>query len=193
MRYGLIRISRELPPGEVQRRMIEMTGCDVILEERSSTAAGRKILMQLLHGLKDGDEVVVHSLEAFEAGVGDLARLLRRFHESGVTLRLVGGVQVESLPPRGPLPKALALLADHAVRHRTPTPTQRRQRTSPAPLTPHQLRFARDMRRRGHSMREIGLVFQLSPDEVTTLIGRPGDTPDPADAEAGGTRDAARG
>lgn len=191
MRYGVIRISGDLPSGELQRRLIEMTGCDVILEERSSTAAGRKMLMQLLHGLKDGDEVVVHSPEAFDVGVGDLARLLRRFHESGVTLRLVGGVQVESLPPRGAIPKALALLADHAVRHRTPAPTQRRQRTSSAPLTPHQLRFARDMRRRGHSMREIGLVFQLSPDEITALIGRSGDAPDPAGAETAGARDAA--
>ena len=40
-------------------------------------------------------------------------------------------------------------------------------------------------------MREIGLVFQLSPDEVSALIGRAGAPPDPA--EAGGSGDAATG
>lgn len=182
MRYGVIRISEGLPSAAAQRRQIEMTGCDVMLEERSTSPSGRKVLMQLLHGLRDGDEVIVHAVEAFDMNVGELARLLRRFHESGVTLRIVGGERVQSLRPRGPVPEALVLLADHEARHRTPTPTRRRQRTSAQPLTPHQLRFARDMRRRGHSPRAIGLLFQLSPEEVSALIGR-----DPAgdDEEAG--------
>lgn len=112
MRYGLIRMSPELPPAHVQRQLIEMTGCDVILEERASTSAGRKVLMQLLHGLKDGDEVIIHNLESFGAGLGELVRLLGRFHEAGVTLRLVGGRLVESVTPNGPMPKALSLLAE---------------------------------------------------------------------------------
>lgn len=175
MRYGVIRIAETLPAAVVQRQMIETTGCDLLLEERASTPASRKVLMQLLHSLKDGDEVVVHGLETFDVSLGEMVRLLRRLHEAGVTLRLVGGGSLESVSPRGPMPRLLALLADYERRHREPAPTFRRQRTSHAPLTPHQLRFARDMRRRGHSMREIGLVFQLSPDEVTALIGRPAD------------------
>jgi len=188
MRYGVIRIGQDLPPPAVQRRQIEATGCDVILEERSSLPRGRVVLRRLLHGLREGDEVIVHSPEAFDMNVGELARLLHRFHEAGVILRLVGGEQIESIAPRGPVPKALALLADHEVRHRTPTPTQRRQRTSPQPLTQHQIRFARDMRRRGHSPRAIGLVFQLSPEEVSALIGRGPDDDEtgPVIAPAGG-------
>lgn len=172
MRYGVIRIATAMPAATVQRQLIEMSGCDLMLEERSSTPSGRKVLMRFLHGLKDGDEVVAHDLEAFDVNLGELVRLLRRFHEVGVTLRLVGGEQPESLSPRGPVPRVLALLADHDRRHREPTPPYRRQRTSVAPLTPHQLRFARDMRRQGHSMRAIGLLFQLSPDEITALLGR---------------------
>jgi hypothetical protein len=191
MRYGLIRISADLPAAAIQRQLIEMTGCDVMLEERSSTSQGRNVLIQLLHGLRDGDEVVVHGLQAFDANLGQIVRLLHRFHEAGVTLRLVGGEQVESFKPQGPVPRVLALLADHEARHRAPPPTRRRQRPTGAPLTLHQLRFARDMRRRGHSMREIGLVFQLSPDEITALIGRRGEAEGPSDAEADGPRDAA--
>ena len=196
MRYGVIRISPELPPAHVQRRLIEMTGYDVILEERASTPAGRKILMQLLQGLKAGDEVIVHSLESFDASLGDLVRLLSRFHEADVTLRLVGGAQVENLAPRGPMPTALALLARHEARHPTPPPTRRRARSNPAPLTTHQVQFARDMRRRGHSMRAIGLVFQLSPEEVTALIGRdpgPSETVAESPSVSGARRHAADG
>lgn len=177
MRYGLIRISPDLPSAALQRRLVEMTGCDVMLEERSSSPAGQRILMQLLQGLKAGDEVIVHSLECFNADLGELVRLLSRFHEADVTLRLVGGPQVESLSPHGPMPQALALLAQHEARHRAPPATRRRARSSPAPLTSHQLRFARDMRRQGHSMRAIGLLFQLSPEEITALIGRERDAP----------------
>lgn len=183
MRYGLIRISADLPPADVQRHLIEMTGCDVMLEERSSASQGRNVLMQLLHGLRDGDEVVVHSLEAFDAGLGQLIRLLYRFHEAGVTLRLVGGEQVESFKPRGPIPRVLALLADHEARHRAPPPTRRRQRPDGAPLTLHQLRFARELHRRGNSMRAIGLVFRLSPGEIAALLREAPRVDDDRDAE----------
>ncbi len=172
MRYGLIRIAPGLPSAVQQRRDLEATGCDVVLEERSTTLAGRRILMPLLQGLKDGDEVVVHSLECLDIELGELVRLLSRFHEAGVTLRLVGSGGVENLTPHGPMPRILAVLAEHEARHRKPASSRRRARATSSPLTAHQLKFARDMRRRGHSLRAIGLVFQLSPEEITALIGR---------------------
>lgn len=174
MRYGVIRFSPALPPPDEQRHLVEAVGCDVILEERSQTVSAQGALLPLLNRLKAGDEVVVHSLEAFDAGVGELARMLCNFNEVGIVLRIVGGPILESLTPSRETPRALALLADYEARHPTRNLTRRRNRTNPAPLTPHQLRFARDMRRRGHSLREIGLVFQLSPDEIADLIRRAG-------------------
>jgi DNA invertase Pin-like site-specific DNA recombinase len=163
MRYGVVRISPDLPPTSVQRRRIEATGCDVVLDD------GARSLGRLTPGLSAGDEVLVHGLEAFDLTTGELSRLLRRFFETGVTLKIVGGSQIESLAPQGPMPRALALLADHEAR-RPRAAERRRSRPADSPLTQHQLKFARQMHRRGHSMRAIGLIFQLSPSEMATLL-----------------------
>jgi hypothetical protein len=182
MRYGVLRTSPDLPPPNVQRRLIEAAGCDAFLEEAYPTPASQKNLLHFLWALKRGDEILVHGLEAFELTTGELARLLRRFFEAGVTLRIVGGSRVESLAPDGAMPRALALLADHEARRPGQSLTSRRPRTAPAPLTQHQLRFARDMHRRGHSMRAIGLLFRLSPNEVARLLRTPPGSTGPDDA-----------
>lgn len=170
MRYGVVRSSPDLPPPSVQRRLIEVAGCDVVLEEGDPNAASHRSLLALLFGLQRGDEVVVHALECLDTTTGQLARLVRRFFEAGVTLKIVGGSRVEVLAPDGAIPRALALLADHETRRPGQSGARRRMRTSDAPLTQHQLKFARDMHRRGHSMRAIGLVFRLSPNEVARLL-----------------------
>jgi len=182
MRYGVVRVSPGLPPPNVQRRLIETAGCDVVLEERLSTSSSQSILFQLLYGLKLGDEVLVHDLSSFEANTGELARLLRHFFEAGVTLRLTGGSRVESLAPDGSIPRALVMLADHETRRPSHEPARRKARVKDTPLTQHQLRFARDMHRHGHSMRSIGLLFQLAPSEIAELIRGKAD-PAPHEAE----------
>lgn len=174
MRYGVVRVSPNLPPPTVQRRLIESAGCDVLLDERQPTPASQRILFQFLLSLKTGDEVMVHAPAAFEATTGELARLLRYFFESGVTLRITGGSRAESFAPQGPIPRALSLLADYEASRSIEEPTRRRVRLKNAPLTQHQLKFARDLHRRSHSMRSIGLLFQLAPNEMAELIrGRP--------------------
>ena len=146
----------------------------MVFEERSHAPSGQNILLSLLQRLTLGDQVIVHSLEVFEATVGDLTRTLRAFNDSGVTLRLVGGGEVETLEPVRPTPRALTLLAGYEERHPTRPTTHRRARAEPSTLTSHQLKFARDMQRRGYSMREIGLLFRLSPNEMVALLGRGG-------------------
>lgn len=182
MRYGVIRISPGLPPTDEQRRRIEAAGCDVYLEERTHAVSGQGLLLPLLGRLKSGDELIVHGLEALEASVGEMARMFRSFHLGGVTLRIVGNDPPVSLAPGGPLHPALDLLADYEGHHPTRPATRRRSRSNMPRLSPYQLRFARDMQRRGYPMREIGLLFQLSPNEVAGALGRdapadPGDHP----------------
>ncbi|MBU1377247.1 MAG: recombinase family protein [Alphaproteobacteria bacterium] len=170
MRYGVVRSSPELPPPSVQRRLIEAVGCDIVLEEGASNSSNHRSLLVLLFGLRRGDEVIVHELDCLDATTGELARLIRRFFEVGVTLKIVGGSQMETLAPSGVIPRALALLADHETRRPHRAATRQRTRTPEARLTQHQLGFARDMHRRGHSMRAIGLLFRLTPNEVAKLL-----------------------
>lgn len=186
MRYGVVRTSDELPPPSVQRRQIETAGCDLILQAGEAQAADHRSLLTLLFGLQRGDEVIVYGLESLDATTGELARLIRRFFEAGVTLRIVGGSQIETLAPTGTIPRALALLADHESRKPDRPAVRRRTRSADAPLTQHQLKFARDMHRRGHSMRAIGLLFRLAPNEMAKLLRA---SRDAVDAEAE-TRDA---
>lgn len=183
MRYGVVRSSPELPPPSVQRRLIETAGCDIVLAEGEPQASSHRSLLTLLHGLNRGDEVLVHGLESLDATTGELAHLIRRFFEAGVTLKIVGGSQVEVLAPNGAIPRALALLADHETRRPAPATSRRRTRATDAPLTQHQLKFAREMHRRGYSMRAIGLLFRLAPNEVAKLLR----TTRSEDASDGGT------
>lgn len=170
MRYGVVRSSADLPPPSVQRRLVVAAGCDFVLEEGDESVATHRSLLGLLFGLQRGDEVVVHGLECLDATTGELAHLIRRFFEAGVTLKIVGGSRVETLAPTDAIPRALALLADHETRRPHRAAGRRRPRSAEAPLTQHQLKFARDMHRRGYSMRAIGLLFRLAPNEVAKLL-----------------------
>lgn len=196
MRYGVVRSSPDLPSTSLQRNLIALSGSDVVLEEVNPTVQGRRGLLQLLLSLKRDDIVLVFGLETFGLTTGELARLLRQFLESGVTLQIVGGPRPESLLANGAIPRVLDLLVAHEAR--CPTRSRGRARSdrldaslsaihgvratnpseigkpgSNASLTQHQLRFARNMQRRGYSLRAIGLLFRLSPKEVSRILNRP--------------------
>ena len=208
MRYGVVRTSPDLPSLGQQRSLIERAGCDLVLEDTEPTALSHRGLLQLLFGLKRGDTVLIHGLEIFGLTTGELARLLRRLLEAGVTLEIVGGTQPESLAPNGATPRALALLADHETRRPTRlrgrgrsqglegllapdarggAPPPNHDRRPDTALTQYQLRFARSMHRHGHSVRSIGLLFRLSPSEMARRLLTDGerledDEPDSPDA-----------
>lgn len=169
-RYGVVRSCPGLPALSVQRRLLQAASCDAILEQGSAYLPEHQRLVGVLLGLRRGDTVIVHSLECLDVTTGELALLLRRFAEAGVTLTIIGGSRAESLPPSDVMPRTLALLADHESRRRARKSVQRTVRAPEAPLTRHQLRFAQDMHRRGHSMRAIGLLFRLPPSEIAKLL-----------------------
>lgn len=170
MRYGIVRTWDDQPSVTVQRRLLEQAGAEMLFEPDPTNGAGRRHLLALLQSLRAGDEVLVCRLEALELTTGQLAVLLRRFYEAGVTLRIVGAARIETVAPAGPLPRALALLADHEARRPSDVAVRRRARTTATLLTLHQLRFARDLHRRGRSLREIGLIFRLSPAEMAEAL-----------------------
>lgn len=182
MRYGVIRAARALPPTEEQRRQIEAAGCEMILEERSQALPAQSILLPLLHRLRSGDEVFAHSLGVIDASTGELARMLYGFNERGVALHIVGGSQVESLTPTAQMPRALALLAEHEANCPVALSARRRVRPAETPLTQYQMRFARQMRRRGHSTRAIGLIFQLSPRQMAAVLREPDEPEEPGES-----------
>ncbi|WP_374467862.1 recombinase family protein [Phenylobacterium sp.] len=164
-----------MPPPVAQRRLLEAAQCDLVLEEGPPTPEAQRRLARLLSGLKVGDEVLVHSLDAFQRTTGELAQLIRTFLELGVSLRIVSAAdEVETLPPAENVRKVLALLADHEARRPTRLPpgsASSRNAGSRKPLSKYQVEYARKLHREGTSLRSISLLFQVSPNEVWEAIG----------------------
>lgn len=175
MRYGIVREGPSLPPPAVQRRVLEGAACDVILQEGQPTAEAQRRLARLLFGLKPGDEVLVHCLDVFQRSTGELAQLIRNFLEVGVTLRIVGdNSEPEALKPAESVLRVLSLLAEHESRRPTRSPagaSSRLNSGSRNPLSKYQIDYARKLHREGASLRSIGLLFQVSPNEIWDIIG----------------------
>lgn len=175
MRYGVVRECASLPPPAVQRRLLEAAACDVVLQESSPTPESQRRLARLLFGLKTGDEVLVHSLDVFQRSTGELAQLIRNFLEVGVSLRIVGErSEPDALKPSENVLKVLSLLAEHESRRPSRLPAgagSRFNSGSRNALSKYQTDYARKLHREGASLRAIGLLFQVSPDEVWAAIG----------------------
>lgn len=176
MRYGIIRDASFLPPPAEQRELLESRGCDVIIQERGSTPDAAHRIDRLLFGVKNGDEVVVQSLVVFLKSTGDLVQTLRNLLELGARITIASSrTDSVTLSPSEELIGALNLLADHESRRPAPPATRARGRIgggSRNPLSPYQIDYARKLHGEGASLRSIGLLFQLSPEDVWQLIGR---------------------
>lgn len=170
MRYGLVREGSDLPPTEQQRRLLEAAACDLVHEARS-TRPDQNSLKSLLAQLKPGDEIVAPSLDAFQLSTGELALLLRRLFELRVGVHVVQSTgALERLNPAGGIPKLLHLLADHEVRRPSRVPWKR-SRANLKALSVHQIGYARALLKKGDSLRSVGLLFQLTPNELLKELG----------------------
>jgi hypothetical protein len=170
MRYAIIRGGEGLPPTETQRRKLAYIPFDVALEEETATRRGQRLLARHLQRLECGDELLLWSLDVLQLPTAELLTSLLRFFQLGVAVRLTGGAMIETLNPAGGTPRALSLLAEHEARRPSRPQAARRNRPSGRPLNPYQLKYARQLLRRGTSLRAVGLLFQLAPDELSLLL-----------------------
>ncbi|MDD3836851.1 MAG: recombinase family protein [Phenylobacterium sp.] len=175
MRYGIVRGVAPLPSAAAQRERLQAEGCDVIVEEGEPSQESERRLNKLLFGIKRGDEVLVCSLASFMRSTGELVQLLRDLLEIGATVRILDGeTDGHALRPSEQATEVLTLLAEHEIRRpsrpgpRTPGRIGGGSRNK---LSKYQTDYARKLHAEGQSLRAIGLLFQISPDEVWDLIG----------------------
>jgi len=188
LRYGFVRDIGGQPPVAMQRRYIERAGCDLLLEEGLPTRRSLTAQRDLLFGLKTGDALLVTSVDVLQMSTGDLVMLLRHFAQGGVALLLVSEQGASSVAFSGAA-RILSLLAANEELHPTRQRSSRRSRPRGKPLSRYQIDYAIDLKRRGASLRMIGLLFQMSPGELQKLINaeaREGSKSPPA--EHGGQR-----
>jgi len=176
MRYGLIRDASFLPPPAEQRVLLESLGCDVVIQERGAAQEAALRIDRLLGGLKDGDELVVQSLVVFLKTTGEVAQTVRALLSQGARITVAASeTEITTIEPAPAVIAALDMLADHESRRPSPRAVRSRGRIgggSRNPLSPYQVDYARRLHGEGASLRAIGLLFQLSPEDVLRLIGR---------------------
>lgn len=175
MRYGIVRGVASLPPTAAQRERLAAEACDVIVEEGEPSPESERRLNKLLFGVKRGDEVLICSLESFQRSTGELVQLLRDLLEIGAAVRILNGDAAgHALQPSDAATELLSLLAEHETRRPSRPglrPPGRIGGGSRNKLSKYQIDYARRLHAEGQSLRAIGLLFQISPDEVWELVG----------------------
>lgn len=176
MRYGLIRDAAFLPSPAEQRAILEAMSCDIIVHERSAGVEGARRITRLLFGLKRDDEILVQSLTALLGSTGEIARILRDLLEVGASVVVAEDADnMVRLAPSEDAIQALVLLADHENRRPSQPPSRPAGRIgggSRKPLSPYQVNYARKLHQNGASLRSIGQLFQISPEEVWNIVAR---------------------
>ena len=184
MRYGIVREIEGHPPIAVQRDLVAQVGCDQVLEDGAPTRASLRAQWKVLFDLKPGDELVIPGIDTLQMSTGELVLLFRKFDQTGVSLRIVGGEHAASLSFTGRARPVLALLAaNEALRPARQRPAPR-SRPRGKPLSRYQIDYANELRRHGASLRMIGLLFQVAPSELLRLLGP--DSPGPGDPSRAG-------
>ena len=173
MRYGIVRQFEGHPPLSVQRRLVEDQGADLVIEDKAPTRASLRAQRKLLLSLKAGDCVLVPSLDTLKMSTGELAEILHAFEQTGISLRIVGREPGLLISPGARAATVLALLAENEKLRPEVRRAVARRRPKIRPLTRYQIDYANDLRRHGASLRMIGLLFQMSPDDLLGLLGPP--------------------
>jgi hypothetical protein len=170
MRYAIIRGGGGLPSPDLQSRGLRGAEYDVAFQEIAATRKGQEWLLAHLQRLKAGDEILIWSLGVLLLSTGELVLLLQSLFERGVVVRVAESGRLETLNPPDDAPGILSLLAEHEGRRPSRGSPVRRVRQRRRPLTPYQVKYARQLLRRGASRRSVGLLFQMAPEELSAQL-----------------------
>lgn len=156
--------------------MLESLRCDLIIEEQDSTQEALRHLDRFLLRVKPGDQIVVQDLLAFMKSTQKLALLLRDLLELDASIVVAASPEAPiMIRPEESAIAALTLLAAHESR-RIPASmikgSRRINSTNPNQLSKHQIAYARRLHADGESLRAIGLLFRISPQEVSEIVSR---------------------
>ena len=178
MNLGYARVSTtKQDPG----RQIDALGAAGIAPERvyagkkSGATTDRPGLTTLLGYARDGDVIVVHTLDRLGRTVRDTLNLIHQLRERGIGVRnLADPIRVDSASPEDPMAQlAVVLLAlfaqmerpctlERAAHARAVAAAKGRRTGRPCVVTPSQLVHATQMRPAGHAIAEITAATGLT-------------------------------
>jgi len=175
LRYGLIRETSYLPTPEWQRRTLEGLKCEVIQQLSGEDFLTDQRIGQVLFQLSKGDEIVVHNVAIFARTMAQAIRVLHSLLELDVTVLV--GPEADRINARDNVLDVLAILAGQEHQRYTdaePLDRTRVQGGSQNPLSRYQIEYARKLYSQGSTLRSIGMLFQVSPNEIWKAIAPQG-------------------
>lgn len=88
MRFGYARVATEDQKTHAQTDALKAAGCDVVLEEKKSGGSMRRpVLLELLKGLRPGDQVLVYKLDRIARSLKDLLSIQERIIDAGADFK----------------------------------------------------------------------------------------------------------
>ena len=102
MIYGYARVSTNHQDTELQRKALELAGCELICEEHASgRKSNRPVLRRLIDKMHAGDELVVWKLDRIRRNVLHALLMFQQLQEKGVNFRsITDGVDLSTASGR---------------------------------------------------------------------------------------------
>lgn len=87
--YGYARVSSVDQDLTIQEETLRSAGATLILKEKRSgtTTDGREELSRLLDFVRSGDTIIITRIDRLARSIGDLAAIVKRLEERGVSLK----------------------------------------------------------------------------------------------------------
>ncbi|GAB3249271.1 recombinase family protein [Arthrobacter pigmenti] len=173
----------------------------IYVDKKSGSTVNRPGLRSALDYARDGDVIVVHTLDRLGRTVRDTLNLIHELSERGVGVRnLADPIKVDSSNPEDPMAQlAVVLLAlfgqmertytlERAAHARAVATAKGRRVGRPSVVDPDKLAYAEHLRATGHTIVEIvaktgitrtSLYRHLSPRPPESVTAGPGNSADP--------------
>lgn len=171
MDIGYARVSTAKQDLERQIDALTQTGIPrtrIYIDKKSGATTNRPGLTAALEYARDGDTIVVHTLDRLGRTVRDTLNLIHDLRERGIGVRnLADPIKIDSANPEDPMAAlALVLLAlfgqmertytlERAAHARAVATTNGRRTGRPTVVDPTKLAYAGHLRDTGHTMTEI--------------------------------------
>jgi len=170
MRIAFVQGGPGLEAVEEQAARLRKLSPDRYQIEPHPTASARQRMVELLDGLRPGDELCLTSLEPLRLDVGDVAQVLVDVLDRGANLVLIdddqGALDMAASPDAR---RMLGCLASLHRRRREARPAK-----PPGPghelLTEAEIEDIRRLGQAGLSPRRIGLIYRRSPKCISDLL-----------------------
>lgn len=177
---GYVRVSTARQTNDRQHDILAEYGVDRVFEDKISGAKWvRKGLTELLNYAREGDVVVVASLDRLGRSLSEVIRVADDLHQRGIVLRSVK----ESIDYSTSVGRMLAgifgslaayereLINERAAEARAAAAARGKQTGRPAALTADQKRQLRSLHAAGESVADLARSFKISRATAYRVLG----------------------